>query len=64
MNREDLPDTVWKIIQQESEGTDEFYDELKRENTELFDVIERIQKKDRERIRKLSGEENNYDIMA
>tara|TARA_B100001750_G_C15424725_1_gene554876 strand:+ start:764 stop:943 length:180 start_codon:yes stop_codon:yes gene_type:complete len=59
MNRDDLPDTVWKIIQQESEGTDEFYDELKRENTELFDVIERIQKKDRERIRKLSGEENN-----
>lgn len=59
MNRDDLPDTVWKIIQQEYEGTDEFYDELKRENTELFDVIERIQKKDRERIRKLSGEENN-----
>ncbi len=59
MNRDALPDTVWKIIQQESEGTDEFYDELKRENTELFDVIERIQKKDRERIRKLSGEENN-----
>ena len=59
MNRDDLPDTVWKIIKQEYAGTDEFYDELKRENTELFDVIERIQKKDRERIRKLSGEENN-----
>ncbi len=59
MNREDLPDAVWKIIQQEAEGTDEFYDELKRENAEYFDVIERIQKKDRERIRKISGEENN-----
>ena len=59
MNRDDLPDTVWKIIQQEAEGTDEFYDELKRENAELFEIIERIQKKDKERIRKISGEENN-----
>ena len=59
MNTDDLPDTVWKIIQHEAEGTDEFYDELKRENAELFEIIERIQKKDKERIRKISGEENN-----
>ena len=59
MNKEDLPESVWKIIQQEAEGTDEFYDELKRENAELFEIIERIQKKDKERIRKISGEENN-----
>ena len=59
MNRDDLPDTVWKIIQQEAEGTDEFYDELKRENAELFEIIERNHKKDKERIRKISGEENN-----
>ena len=59
MNKEALPDAVWKIIQQEAEGTDEFYDELKRENAELFEIIERIQKKDKERIRKISGEENN-----
>ena len=59
MNKDDLTDAVWKIIQQEAEGTDEFYDELKRENAELFEIIERIQKKDKERIRKISGEENN-----
>tara|TARA_B100000029_G_scaffold466836_1_gene502671 strand:+ start:105 stop:338 length:234 start_codon:yes stop_codon:yes gene_type:complete len=59
MNRDDLPEAVWKILQQENEGADQFYDQLKTENAQLSDIIEQIRKKDIDRIKRLSFDEND-----
>ena len=58
-NNNDLPEIISNILKKENDDMDEFYEELKKENVEFIHIIERIQKKDRERFDRTIGAE--YD---